>query len=215
MPMYVCRQSVAERSEAFQSVPKRVTHALCRGTGLRHLHMALSRPVTEWEPDDDNLLLSLAPQYKRRRLSNGKLRSHCTLWGLLVEEFNSRAITPRSVGAVRSRHIKLVLHEERRATTAADVQLGTQLLVGSNERTTTSNSNVDVESTQADAAEASAALEVRCSWRSGRVWCDRPPRQQPLSTVLSADVTANGTANVTFNVTAAHVRADVPFQQGR
>ena len=40
----------------------------------------------EWEPDDDNLLMSIAPQYKRRRLSNGKLQSHCTLWAHLVED---------------------------------------------------------------------------------------------------------------------------------
>ena len=48
----------------------------------------------------------------------------------------------------------------RLAANAADVQFGEHLLVGSNERSTSSNSNVIVGSTQAGAAEVSAALEV-------------------------------------------------------
>jgi hypothetical protein len=60
-----------------------------------------------WDDVDEVALLQIAPRHKKRRITNGNVRTHQTDWVNVANEFNAVANVQRSSEALRNRWIRL------------------------------------------------------------------------------------------------------------
>jgi len=84
-----------------------VQQDLQRTASLAVRQMAARVVGPSWDDVDEVALLQIAPRHKKRRITNGNVRTHQTDWVNVANEFNAVANVQRSSEALRNRWIRL------------------------------------------------------------------------------------------------------------